>query len=966
MIDIGLRSEFSFKQCFGHIEQLVNDTSGWAIGIADINSTYGHVKLEKICLSAGKRPLFGVKIQVGIAPKKKDQKKQKQFGPQYTFIAKNNDGLTELYGLVKKAWDNFYYHPIIFMKDVVDISENVYVIAESFEVPDRLDYIGISFSSPTGMIDYAYDLRIPIVAMNCNSYSHAGDKEVYEIFAGERGRALQTYPQHILSQDEWQTWFGNHPEAIHNTFEIAQNCKAELPRATMVAYTGAKTISNLCKRGAQRLKVDLEDPVYKKRLDFEVELIESKGYEDYILIIADMIEKAKTQMLVGPGRGSSAGSLVSYLCGITTVDPIEHGLLFERFIDVTRDDLPDIDIDFPDSQRHLVIKQLMDKYGKDKVRHIATVATMKPKSAIGEFAAGLGIPKWETEDVKGAIIERSGGDARAQLCIADTFETTDVGKDFIQRYPEMLLVERIEGHARHAGIHAAGIIVCNDNLHEYAGINTRGSGKDEEGEPTKNLAGTVMIDKNEAEYLGLLKIDCLGLRTLSILQETAKLAGFDYHDYYNLQLDDDKVFEIFNQLRVSGIFQFEGYALQSLTREMGVHNFNDICAITALARPGPIHSGGASIFADRRTGRKPIAYLSDHPGVVEHTRETLGVIIYQEQLMSIGRDYGSLSWEDVNQLRRAASKSLGEEFFNKYRNNFLEGTRAKGISDTEANHVFDNMVTFGSWGFNKSHAVVYGLISYWCAWAKTYHPKEFAVANLNNARSTESAIKLLRDMVKNEGAEYRYFDADESMENWSIDSDGKLLGGLLTIKGIGKQKAKQIMVLRKTKAGFPPGLARKLLNPDTPFRILFPCEHYWGHLFDNPNEHGLDKSPITIDEIEGEGNYLFIGKLVDRNLRDLNEYASIVKRGGEVIEHDTLFLNMTVEDDTASIIATVGRYDFERIGRQIAEKGKVDHDWYLIKGYIKGKWRKVMVKEIVNLWEWFPNWKEIKDAESVE
>ncbi len=930
MIHVALRTEYSFD-AFAPIDKIV-EIEGSAIGIADDNSTFGHYQHYKLCKAKGVKPILGVRLMVTLFKK---ERPNKSWGPNYIFIAKNNDGLVEIYELVKTAYDNFYYHPFVQMADVEILSENVIVIAENFQTETRIDYIGISPITSASTYENMGSWALPKIALSANRYIYPHDRHIYQLLRGDK-RQDQTYPQYILPESHHKALFNDY-KAINNTHNLAQECNIEFVPSEMIRYKGKVSLEYLCIIGAKHRGIDLEDPIYKDRYDREMELIAEKDYGDYFLIVADMIKFAKRSMLVGPSRGSSAGSLICYLIGIVEVDPIKHDLLFERFIDINREDLPDIDVDFPDVKRDKVVKHLAGIYGEDKVAHIATVARMKPKSAIGIFSKNLKVPIQDCEDVKQAIIERSGGDARAAMCITDTFETTEVGREFIHNHPKMKLVERVEGHASHTGTHAAGIIVCNDKLTKYGGVNSRDN--------------VIMMDKNEAEGLNLLKIDCLGLRTLSILEEVADRIGMAYDEYYKMSLEDERVFEIFNDMRLFGVFQFEGYALQSVTREMGVHSFDDISAITALARPGPLQSGGANTFIKRKTGQELVVYLSDHPAVVESTKDTLGIIIYQEQLMQIARNYGGMTWEDVSQLRKAASKSLGEEFFNKYKDAFFKGTREKGIDDLEAENVWMNMMTFGSWGFNKSHAVSYGMVSYWTAWAKAYHPLEFAAANMNNARTDESAVKILREMVRHDGVEYVSIDPDNSVAKWDISDKGKLIGGLTNIKGIGIKKAQDIIKRRKAH-NLTKNQVRKLMNPDTVFDILFPAEHYWGEIYNDPSKFGLDRKIDLIENIREEGEYLFIGLLVDRNLRDLNEYQTVVKRGGNLVENDTLYLNMTVEDDTASIICSIDRFKFEKIGRVIAEQGRVDKDWYLIKGKIKGPWRKINITMIMNLWEW--------------
>ena len=672
MINLGLRTEYSFKRCFGHINDIAQQHDGSKIvGIADNNNTFGHVPFEKACTKHGVKPIFGVRIKV--VRDVSIRGKRSIPGSVYLFIAKNQDGLHEIYELVKKAWERFYYEPMLSLIDVWGTSENIYVIAENYEIEERIDYIALTPSTPRLIAQQ----DLPKIYLSNNFYCTPSDAAVYELMAGSRKHGdeyrfmfeSQTYSQHILTEAEFNRLW-KCPEAAENTLIVAENCNVTLPKSKMVKYSGKQSLRELCAQGAKRKNINMDDPVYHERFEYEMKLIEEKEFTDYFLIVSDMIRKAKRDMLVGPSRGSSAGSLVCYLSDITEIDPIRFGLLFERFISVTRVDMPDIDVDFPDSKREKVIDELVATHNSENVGHIANINSFKPKSAIAEFAIGLGIPKYESDLVKDAILDRSGGDARAAMRITDTFQSTEAGKDFIEKYPAMRLVERIENHASHAGVHAAGILVSNDPITKYAGVNVRG-----------NVA---MIDKKDAEYLGLLKIDCLGLRTLSIIEECCALIGRDPKTLYTLDLDDPKAYELFKDMRLSGVFQFEGQAMRMLCKQMGCENFNDIVALTALARPGPLHSGGANAFISRRTGAAPVEYICNHEAYLEATKETYGVIIYQEQLISICRELGGMTWVEVQAVRQACSKSLGEEFFNRYRASFLSGTRERNIPDATA------------------------------------------------------------------------------------------------------------------------------------------------------------------------------------------------------------------------------------------------------------------------------------------
>jgi DNA polymerase III alpha subunit len=926
MIHLALQTEFSFKKCFFPIENINQYVVDGCVGIADLNNTYGHIPLFKQAKKHGFKPIYGVRLHV--LP---DESKQRVCNTSWIFIAKNNEGLQELYALVGKAYDQFYYIPKLFESDISSISENIIIIAT------HKSWVTVDYQA-VGQGYYANSFSDHI-AIDNNNFAKVEDEEVYQLLAGARKQGSgysfnfldQTYPQHILSQVEFITEYKD-TLAIKHTKVVANECNANIEPATMVKFKGSKDLF----KAMNIDKVANWTPEYDERLAYEIGLIKEKDYVDYFLIVADLIRHAKKSMLVGPSRGSSAGSLVCYLLDITEVDPIVHNLIFERFIDVNRFDLPDIDIDFPDVKRDSAIKYLKHKYGKDKVMCLANINRLKAKSAIGEFAKSLGIPAYETAEVKGAIIERSSGDARAAMCITDTFETTEPGKLFIEKYPKMQLVEHIENHASHAGKHAAGILVSTLPLTHYGSMNSR----DE----------VIMMDKKDAEDIGLLKIDCLGLRNLSILEGVAEQIGKPYDFFYTLPLDDANTYKLFNDMRLSGVFQFEGQALQMIVKQMGVHSFDDISAITALARPGALNSGGTARYIKYSNGDEEAKFYSE--AHKEITSETYGIVVYQEQMMEMARKIGGLSWADTSDLRRAASKSMGDEFFGKYKDKFVEGAKANGYSDADCEQMWTDISASGSWSFNKSHAVSYGLVSYWTAWCKANYPMEFAVASLNHAADNNSAIKLLRDLIKYEGMEYVAVDPDNSVIGWSA-VDGKLVGGLTNIKGIGIAKANNIIKARTGKGVLTPSLYKALSNPVTEFDIIFPAVHYWGKLYNDPVSVGLESKPITIDQIDGIGEYMFIGRLIDRNLRDLNEHVFLTKRNGELIEDKNLYLNFKVEDDTDMISCKISRYDYEAIGRDVAEGGIVDKTWYLIKGKIKTDWRKIDVKEIVNLNEYF-------------
>ena len=933
MINLKVRTEYSFRKAYGKLSDIIKNTKQNALGIADFG-TWGWVKFKAECEKNNVKPIFGLEFAVVLNA----EEKTKQPTNYMTMIAKNLKGIKNIYELSTYSQNFFYYEARIDYEKLLEYcDDNVILLSGdnpqvSFFKDYKNFYLEASPKSPAWLRrinDVSKKYNIPIIACSDNYYPRPQDKGVYQIVVGDRNRVTRTTIQHIATEWELKAAMPMIPDSAYKlSDELVKQIEVfDLPKATNVKYKSDRSLLDICKENAKRKNIDLNNKVYAERLDRELKLIKEKDFEDYFFVISDMVIKAKKDMLVGPARGSSAGSLVCYLLDITDVDPIKHDLMFERFIDVNRLDLPDIDIDFPDVKRESVIQKLRDTYGDDCVAHIGTVSRLKPKSALTEVSKSLKIPLWEVEDLKKSIVERSSGDARASFCIRDTFETLDIGKSLVEKYPGLRAAEAVENHSRHSGKHAAGIIVLNDSVKNYCSVN-----KD----------GIAQIEKDDAEKLNILKIDALGLRTLSIIEDCLQEIGKSKEFLLNVNLEDEKTFKIFNDEKFAGIFQFEGYALQSLCKQMGVNKFLDIAYITTLARPGPLHSGGTTEFIKRHTGEEEVTHL--HPMTKRWTEDSHGVIIFQEQVMQIARNVGKLSWEDTSSLRKAMSKSLGEEFFNRYWELFKEGAKDQGIEEKEAKNIWEHMCTFGSWAFNKSHAISYAMISYWCGYLKAHHSKEFAVACLRNAKDDDQIIKLLRELVK-EGSEYIPFDKDKSQLTWSVQ-DGKIVGGLLGVKGIGPKNAEDIINRRKTGKALTSRQDVLVHNPEIPYMDVFECETKFGDYYKNPKRYNILTGEVSyVKDINENGEYIFIGKMKERNLRDLNEYGNLVKRGGRKIEGNNLFLNLTFEDDTDMIIATIDRFKYLRFGKLILEQSKIG-DYFLIKGDIRNNWRKIFITNI--------------------
>lgn len=918
MIHLRLRTEYNYKRAYGPIDKIIKrlkDIGATAAGISDVG-TWGHVNFYNGLKKAGIKPILGAEIAIVNDA----EERTKQYPCYMSFLAKNKEGLQEVYELVTRSTELFFYFPRLDYKTLQSVSDNVIVLTGSTPnlqllKPKENMFFEMSFLTPKKYIDYALDNGMQVVATGDNYYPAATDKSVYEILLGQ-DRDRRTFPMHIPTKEEMQyhmPWLQGRHFGISE--EIAAQCNVELPQAKMVKFKTDKTLEQVTREAAKLRGIDLSSDVYEARLQRELSMIKEKQFEDYFYVLWDLIHFAKTKMIVGPARGSSCGSLVCYALGITEVDPIPHDLLFERFIDVTRADLPDVDVDFADDRRDLVFDYLREQYGDDCVARLGTISRYKAKSAISQTAKELIVPEWEIKDLKDAILERSGGDARANFCIMDTFEQLDIGKEVLKKYPQMRWAAELESHASHSGQHAAGIVVTEEPVSNFCSFDKK--------------TGALQVDKYDAEKLNLLKIDALGLRTLSILQDCIDQIGKDANWLYRLPIDDEKAFEVLNANRFSGIFQFEGYALKSLTMQMKVRKFDDIVAITALARPGPLNSGSAMDFVRRRIGEQDVEYL--HPMVEDITKDTYGTTIFQEQVMRIVKEIGKFSWADTSTIRKAMSKSLGEEFFNRFWEKFKVGAAENGIDENKARHIWDHINTMGSWSFNKSHAVAYGLVSYWCCYLKAYWPLEFAAANLRNAKDDDQSVQLLRELHK-EGIGYVAFDKDLSEENWSI-KDGKLIGGFTGLKGCGVKKAADIVARRSKGLPLQPGQLKLVFDPKTPWDDIFECKTRFGHIRAEPEKHNIQTPIVNIEDIgiDFVGTVLFFGKLKVKNQRDMNEDSVMAKRGGKKIDVNNIWLNFTVEDDTGSIMCTINRFNYEKLGKPIVEGMVEGVDWLLIR-----------------------------------
>lgn len=881
MIHLRLRTEYSFGETFAPLDRVITrlqEIGCTAAAIVD-RSTWGHVPWFNKCKAAGIQPLLGVELTVS---------EHDDTSPAMWFLAKNTDGLSELYELASRAYrqpqkTKFGSKPRLFPDDVLAISTNIFVFAgdvveERFIEQCRpiIDLNPASRVLNARKRALAQKFGLPIVNTADNAFAYEDDADTFELIS--KG-SLKATPQ----------WIGE-IETSNCEQEIATACsQLELPKAPMIRAVG--DLEALCRAGIKFRKMEEAwTDEYEQRLNYELDLIRSKDFESYFIIVADMVRFAKQHMLVGPSRGSAAGSLVCYLSRITEINPLPPRLYFERFIDVSRTDLPDIDLDFPDDKRHMVFEYMAEKYGATNVAHIGTISQYKPKSALIQVCKSLGIPPIATAGVKAAMIERSSADSRANNCLEDTLKTTEPGKALLAAYPQVEMATLLEGHASHTGVHAAGLLVCNEPITKFC---------------TVDANGIAHVEKGAAESLGLLKIDVLGLRTLGILED----AKVDV-DWYNLPFDDPATYGVFNDQRLCGIFQFEGNALRSISKEMEFKSLVQIDAVTALARPGPFGGGVTDQYVKRSKGQP---YEPIHPLVQQHMEETFGLPVYQEQTLAIVREIGKFDWKETSTIRKAMSKRMGKEFFDKYWEKFKVGAASQGIKEDAARKTWETINAMGAWQMNKAHTYSYAVISYWTAYLKAHHPLEFAAANLRSAKSEDSAVELLREMVR-EGIEYVPFDIELSEENWCV-KNGKLYGGFMSLNGVGGSGAAKYVALRNAGKLTAKDM-EKLAACSNVFNDIFPFRTRWGDLYKHPERFGIADSVLTIEEImnaekiaHGEER-VFIGEVIYKNSRDANEDVNVKKRGGEKVKGQTQFADMRLRDDTGAIGCRIGRFDW--------------------------------------------------------
>ena len=610
--------------------------------------------------------------------------------------------------------------------------------------------------------------------------------------------------QGILSEEQAE-------EAIKNTVKIAEqcNCRVErrevkLPEVIVPKYKNLSeqdalmqlTLDGLESRFNDHPEMREKEEEYYARLTDEMEQVIDLGFPRYFLIVWDLINWCKSQdIMVGPGRGSSGGSLICYCLNITHVDPLRFGLIFSRFISPGRIDLPDIDMDFEDIHRISVRGYLEKKYGKYNVVGVTTFGRMNGRGVLKDVSRIFEVPPVDVNKAANQVLQRNLGDYRSSFALKEAIDNFEDAKEFADKYPEVTdYALRLENQIKGTGKHAAAMCVASEDLRKGNNIVY-----------ARRTRSELMCnwDKYDSEYMGMMKLDVLGLNALTLLNQSRKLIikrGGDDINFNLIPLDDAEVLQSFTNGNGVGVFQFHGMIVRKLCKQIGVETFEEVSAINALNRPGCLRGGVTTDYEKRKHGSQEIKKI--HPLVDAITAETKGLILYQEQIMYLMYSVGGLTWKNADVLRKIVAKSKGMEMLNAWKQKFIDGCKAKGtLNAEEAEAIFTELRHWGSYGFNKSHSVEYALIAYWQMWMKVHHPSEYLAMLLSYGPKDkhEDFIEETRRLkLKIKLPDVNISDAVE----WRIDKAGNIVAPFSAIKGIGPVASIAIIAEREKNGEF--------------------------------------------------------------------------------------------------------------------------------------------------------------------
>ncbi len=848
-----LHSQYSLLDGAIRIADLVDALPGkgmHAVAVTDHGAMFGTIPFYLQAMDKNIKPIIGSEFY--IVNGSRLDKDQTGSGQRFhiVLLAENREGYQNLIKLSSCAYlEGFYYKPridkeilrehsagIIALSGCLKGELNVHITHGNIEAAEEaaLEYQDIfgkgnyfielqrhglaeQDANNKHLIDLARKLDIPLVATNDCHYLEKSDAEAHDVLVciqtgsnvsdPERMR-METQEFYLKTPKEMLELFSDVPDACSNTVEIAKRCNLvietgklkfpvyEIPEdhtldsyLEKVVYDGLEERMPLIKNNNPGLGEDEIRKIYSERLEEELAVIRNTGFPGYFLIVWDFIRHArKEEIPVGPGRGSGAGSLVAYVMRITDIDPILYGLLFQRFLNPDRVSPPDFDIDFCWRERPKVIDYVRDKYGRDSVAQIITFGTLGAKAAIKDVARAMSFPFDESNRITKMVPDELNITISAALEKSPDLQA--IYKKDIRVKKLIDIASRLEGLIRHASTHAAGVVITDGPTTDYVPL-YMGS-KDEV---------TTQYAMGDIEQIGLLKMDFLGLRTLTVISDTVKMIEKTTGEKLNIDtipLDDEDTYKLFQRGDTSGIFQFESGGMRDILRKVQPTVFNDLIALNALYRPGPLGSGMIDQYINRKHGKEKIEY--PHPAMEKFLKETYGVIVYQEQVMQIASAMGGFSLGEADLLRRAMGKKK-EDVMAAQRKNFIDGAREKKIDSKTAESVFDLMSHFAGYGFNKSHSTAYALLAYQTAYLKTKYPAHFMAALLTSEKENIDKVAKYIKECKEMGIEVTPPSINISYSDFTV-AGGNILFGLSAIKGVGSKAVEDIINARNEEGRF--------------------------------------------------------------------------------------------------------------------------------------------------------------------
>ena len=862
-VHLHTHTEYSLLDGLAKIKDLMARTRELgmkSLAITDHGAMYGVIKFFLAAREAGIKPIIGVEAYQAARSRLEKQNGADNDQHHLLLLAKNNSGYHNLMKLVSHAHlEGYYYKPRIDLEILREHSEGLICLSGCLngQVPSLLlnrqeetaekkarefleifgqDYyfelqkhpnIPEQDSVNEKMIGLSRKLGVPLVATNDIHYIMPDDAYTQEILLciqtqhtmleSKRPLSMLNSPDfYMKSREEMKGLFIQYPEAIENTVKIAEKCNVEielgkwiLPQFEVPEGETAETFLRKTALEGMRQRYSEMREELKKRLDYELNIITVKGYSTYFLIVADFVNWAKRQGIgVGPGRGSAAGSLVAYSTGITELDPIRHSLPFERFLNPDRPSPPDIDLDFADTRRDEVIAYVTEKYGNDRVAQIITFGTMEARAAIRDVGRALGMPYAQPDRIAKLIPPGAQG---FPMTIDKAVQTQPELSQAYQNEPETKKLidqaRKLEGVARHASVHAAGVVISDKKLTEYTPLQ-----RETKGQRIITQYDMYCLDLNAAEgkAVGLLKMDLLGLRNLTILENAIRFVKATKNieiDLSVLALNDPAVYTLISSGETTGIFQMESAGMRRLARDLKPTKFTDISAMVALFRPGPME--WIPTFIEAKENPRKIKYL--HPDLKPILAETYGIAVYQEQCMQIANKMAGYSMVEADKLRMAIGKKK-REVMKKEKEKFIKGCSSRGLSVSMAENIFSLIEKFVGYGFNKAHSASYALIAYQTAYMKQKYPVEFMTAVLaaesrgasgpsRDEKIAQAILECRRMKINLMSPNINKSDVEFKIEA-EKDDKSEIRFGLSAIKNVGTAAIDSILAAREKDGDF--------------------------------------------------------------------------------------------------------------------------------------------------------------------